>query len=333
MQQNICSSGEHPDSPDMHHNEAYGYADPVQLSMIPLIRGDKTSSDQVNHGVAASTSHTETDPEYSCIDSPVSSKSHEVASEFKARTRSFRTQSRAGSQMIIQMLKRFSMDYSKLKHHTGIRPLDATTLEQGTTNTIDHNTTSPVMPQKAVSKTATSPMQLIRKSQAEYSQLSLPLHEGRCDTYQPEIEHDQEQSCYEETPTLTALAIEEPAGSIAQVKKISIPEVLVDQELCDDSSPPLQQSKLQHGGRGGGQFSISVVSLALLFQQKILTNLMKFRTLYCKFYSIAILSDECIYSLQVGYRGQPGHISGKARVGQSKLVITSLLAYTLHVSN
>jgi hypothetical protein len=318
MQQNICSSGEHPDSPDMHHNEAYGYADPVQLSMIPLIHGDKTSSDQVNHGVAVSTSHTETDPEYSCIDSPVSSKSHEVGSEFKGRTRSFGTQSLVGSQMKIQ--KRFSMDYSKLKHHTGTRPLDATTLEQGTTT---NNTTSPVMPQKVVSKMATSPMQLTRKSQAEYSQLNLPLREGRCDTYQPQVEHNQEESCHEETPTLTALAIEEPAGSIAQEKKNSIPEVLVDQELCDDSNPPLQQSKLQQGGTN---FYSSVVSLALLFQQK---SSMKVCTLYCKFYSIAILSDECIYSLQVGYRGQPGHTSRKARVGQSKSVITSLLTYTV----
>ena len=230
----------------MHHNEAYGYSDPAQLSVAPGNHGNKiemkrvtsVSSDQMN--VAGSTSHIEMESEYYCIDAPVSSKSHQVASEYKARTRSFAGEGYlAGSQMKLQ--KRFSMDYNKLKHHTGTQPLDAihSTLEQGTTN-MEHDTTSS-LEQEMESKVATSPLvQSARKSLAEYSQLSLPLRKGRCDASQ-QMQHNQEQLCHEEAPT--SLAIEEP-GSIEQEKNISIPKVLVDQEPNGDSNPPLQRSKL-----------------------------------------------------------------------------------------
>ena len=225
----------------MHHNEAYGYSDPAQLSVAPGIHGDKiemkritsVSGDQMN--VAGSTSHTDIESEYYCIDAPVSSKSHQVESEFKARTRSFAREIR--SQMKLQ--KRFSMDYNKLKHHTGTQALDAThsTLEQD----MEHYTTlnSP-LEQEMESKVATLPLSA-RKSPAEYSSVSLPLRKGRCDASQ-QMQHNQEQSCREEAPT--SLAMGEPAESIEQEKKFSIPKVLIDQESNDDSNLPLQQSKL-----------------------------------------------------------------------------------------
>lgn len=60
----------------MHHNEAYGYSDPAQLSVAPGNHGNKiemkrvtsVSSDQTN--VAGSTSHIEMESEYYCIDAP-----------------------------------------------------------------------------------------------------------------------------------------------------------------------------------------------------------------------------------------------------------------------
>ena len=230
----------------MHHNEAYGYSDPAQLSVAPGIHGDKiemkritsVSGDQMN--VAGSTSHTDMESEYYCIDAPVSSKSHQVESEFKARTRSFAREIHlTGSQMKLQ--KRFSMDYNKLKHHTGTQALDAThsTLEQD----MEHYTTlnSP-LEQEMESKVATLSLALsARKSPDEYSSLSLPLRKGRCDASQ-QMQHNQEQSCHEEAQT--SLAMGEPAESIEQEKKISIPKVLINLESNDDSNPPLQKSKL-----------------------------------------------------------------------------------------
>ena len=231
----------------MHHNEAYGYSDPAQLSVAPGIHGDKiemkqitsVSDDQTN--VAGSTSHTDMESEYYCIDAPVSSKSHQMESEYKTRTRSFAGEVHlAGSQMKLQ--KRFSMDYNKLKHHTGTQALDTThsALEQD----MEHYTTlNSSLEQEMESKVATLPLVLsARKSPAEYSSLSLPLHtKSRCDASQ-QMQHNQEQSCHEEAPT--SLAMGEPAESIEQEKKISIPKVLINQESNDDSNPPLQQSKL-----------------------------------------------------------------------------------------
>ena len=243
MQQKISDSSEHPDSPDMHHNEAYGYADPAQLRKVPGIHGDRTEitsvcSDQMN--VAASISHIETEPEYSSIGVPVSSKSHQVASKFKAR-RSF-----AGENFLarsrMKMQKRFSIDYNKLEHHTGTQPWDAihSSFEQGTM-TIDRTTTSPLEQKLVISKkvdvgdTAALPlMQPTHKSQPEFSHLSLPLHKGHYDTYQ-QTQHNQEHE-----QTLAALG--EP-GSMKQEKKISIPTVQVDQEPSDDSNDPLPSSK------------------------------------------------------------------------------------------
>lgn len=223
MQQKSSSGSEHPDSPNMHHNEAYGYTDPAQLSIAPLFQTEMTvCSDQVN--VGAPPIHTE--PEYSSIDVPVPRKSHQVAT----RTRSYAGVNHpAGSQ---KMQKRFSIDYNKLEHHTGTQPLDAihSTLGQETT-TVDQTTTS-TMEQKLVSRvdvvdSATLPSMQPTCTQDELSELSLPLHKGA---------YNQEQSCHEE-----ALTTFGERGSIEQEKKMSIPKVLVDQELSDDSN---QQSKM-----------------------------------------------------------------------------------------
>ena len=74
----------------MHHNEAYGYADPAQLRMLPETHREIPEMKQVTlvHGDqimvnVASTSHIETEPEYSTISVPVSSKSHQVASSLR----------------------------------------------------------------------------------------------------------------------------------------------------------------------------------------------------------------------------------------------------------
>ena len=229
----------------MHHNEAYGYSDPAQLSVAPGIHGDKiemkritsVSGDQMN--VAGSTSYTDMESEYYCIDAPVSSKSYQVEGEYKARTRSFaRELHPAGSQMKLQ--KRFSMDYNKLKHHTSTQPLDAThsTLEQETSNMEHYTTLNSPLEQEIREPLVLS----ARKSLAEYSSLSLPLRKGRYDASQ-QMQHNQEQSCHEEAPT--SLAMGEPAESIEQEKKFSIPKVLIiNQESNDDSNTPLQQSKL-----------------------------------------------------------------------------------------
>lgn len=244
QQKSNGSSSEHSESPDMHHNEAYGYADPAQLRMLPETHREIPEMKQVTlvHGDqimvnVASTSHIETEPEYSTISVPVSSKSHQVASSLRvdaqARSLKFAGVRQAGSQMKTQ--KRLSMDYNKLEHHTGTQPLDAIhSASEQVSPTVDHMTTSPE--QKLASKLATLPSrQPTHKSQAEHSQLNLSLPKDRCDTY-IQMQHNQEQQpCLEET--LTALG---EHGSIGQA---SIPMVLVDQELSDNSNHPLQQSK------------------------------------------------------------------------------------------
>ena len=251
MQQKTSDSSKHPDSPDiLYHNEAYGYTNSALIRAAPVMYRDKTEmkqvtalhSDQMN--VAASTSHNiETDTEYSTIDTPISSKS-----EFKTQ-RTFAGENllvgglsqsaivSESSQMKMQT-KPLSIDYNKLEHQLGTQPLDAghSTYKQGTV------TTSPVKYQRMILQPdlgdtdalSRALMRPTRKSQTEFSQLSLSLNKDWYDTYQ-QSQHNQEQSCCDQTLDWENLETK-------QEKEISIPTVTVDQEPSDDSN---QQSMLR----------------------------------------------------------------------------------------
>ena len=248
----LVHSSEHPDSPDMHCNEAYvcsySASDENLLSGVsakpsPVMHSGKIDdakhvtpvlSGQVN--VAASTSHTET--EYSYVDDTMS-ELPQVASAH----RTLALENSLADSLDPKRLSMSNTNYSKLEHPVGIpsgtKPLGAgySTFKQSTV-TVTPTATSPTKPMSKSGIDDVLLFQPAHSSQAGLSQLSLSLHKTLCDTHQ-QSQHSQGQSCHVQTMHTFG---EVETKTVEH--KVPVPKLLVDQFVTDGLTCTLQQSKL-----------------------------------------------------------------------------------------
>ena len=258
-------SSEHPDSLDMHRNEAYEYtysSDENLLTALsaapsPVMHSGKIEVKQVTSVLSSqvnAASHTET--EYSYVDDATSG-SHPVASKLEACRSLVTESSLAGSldpldskSSILKTSKQLSM--SKTTDHNALEcpvsiPSDTQPLRAGLSTfeqrsfTLNHTATSPTKHQKLILKSdigdvaALSLLHPTRKSQGGPSQLSLPLHKSLGDTNQQSQHNQGQPSLVQTLPALRELETKQ------QEQEMSVPKLIVNHELSTHS---VRQSKL-----------------------------------------------------------------------------------------